>query len=1322
MKPKLLWTDPGLPPRGPEKIKATVYAIAFKPDGTQMVVAVSSLVLVYQTIDGDLVHRLRGHKDTVYSVDYSRDGQRFASGGADKTVIIWNHKGDGILKFTHNESIQVVAYNPTTEQLASCTATDFGMWSKEQKSVTKHKVYSKILCARWNNDGQYLALGMYNGQVQIREKGGAEYKVIEKNAPVWCLAWSPARDDPCDVVAVGCWNQTVSFYQLSGAQYLKEKRVHFYPCSLAYFAGGEYMVIGGSDCRASLCTREAVRLCNVADADEWVWSLGVRPRQPAVAVGSYGGSIQMWDIKFEAVYAIESERFAVREHMTDVVVHHMRAEKRVRIKSRDYVQNVAIYKDRLAIQLPDRINVYERHRRDDHGIDMHYKLRKERIYLPKKPVPPSRRPAVAGSEGGGVVQAGPGDEVAAAPKAFLGATADHVVLAEGRKIQLFAFSEPKEGSVPSAHRRPEREWVVDAVVTAFKVDGGPAGKEGLLVGLEDGCVLKIYIDNAFPLELARTSSAVRVVAMSRDRDQLAVINDRQTLMVYGGMATQRGAQLPEFTAENASAVAFNDEFDNMFCFSQADSKEQFVRTGPDLPLQQHSIPGQVVGFVGAKLFVVNGGGVEVVDLPQSAALTQLVEARQFREAYKIACLGVTAADWRRLADAAAKSLDFETARASYMRVHDLRQIELLNSMELRRKQSKALDHQSGTKAGAKAAPRAAPGGSRRSRVGDAPAEDTAVGKDAPELEPIFQAELLAYSGKYQEAAKVYARAGRVELAIDLFADLRQWEEAKLFAASSDTVDLRDLVRRQAEWAEEVEDWSGAAAMYVAAGDAARACKLLGDHQDSDGWADQLAGIARQLDLAGPHKDDLRLCAKIFAGAGRDDLAREVLLKLGDVAALMQLYVREQQWDLAMALSQAHEGQFDKALFLPYAEWLALHDKFDEALDAYRRSGRPDMARKMMEQLTFNAVVESRFNDAAYYYWLLATEMLRTASEAGGADAVRAALPTYQDYLHKADLYYAYFHIESYFLPFSELRPDVLFQCARFVVNALGANEAPHGISRVKVLYTLAKQSKHLGAFKLARFAYEKLGSMKVPEAWADDLDLDMLAIHSKPVRDNAELLPVCYRCGATNALLNPVMQHASAGPYAERAHCDMCTSCGHPFIRSFLNFEILPLIEFLPEAGLTDDEAKELVREAPPDRGLPGRIGGSAGRWNERAVGGADVMGMGDDDEEGDDDLFGKCINRTLSMQEGANAYMSVTADARTLRSLRREDVYVCSPKFPGMRATFYKAAIADVHMAISQPCHRFFHEEDFEFQLLRDGKCPYSRFKQADIGDFGPC
>ena len=81
----------------------------------------------------------KGHRDYVYCVGYSRDGKRFATGGiihvdltcnmltaADKTVIIWTTKCEGILKYSHNDSVQCVAYNPVTQQLASCTGSDFG--------------------------------------------------------------------------------------------------------------------------------------------------------------------------------------------------------------------------------------------------------------------------------------------------------------------------------------------------------------------------------------------------------------------------------------------------------------------------------------------------------------------------------------------------------------------------------------------------------------------------------------------------------------------------------------------------------------------------------------------------------------------------------------------------------------------------------------------------------------------------------------------------------------------------------------------------------------------------------------------------------------------------------------------------------------------------------------------------------------------------------------------------------------------------------------------------------------------------------------------
>lgn len=49
-----------------------------------------------------------------------------------------------------------------------------------QKSVQKFKVPARINCCSWTNDGQYLALGLGNGVVTIRAKGGEEKMRIGK--------------------------------------------------------------------------------------------------------------------------------------------------------------------------------------------------------------------------------------------------------------------------------------------------------------------------------------------------------------------------------------------------------------------------------------------------------------------------------------------------------------------------------------------------------------------------------------------------------------------------------------------------------------------------------------------------------------------------------------------------------------------------------------------------------------------------------------------------------------------------------------------------------------------------------------------------------------------------------------------------------------------------------------------------------------------------------------------------------------------------------------------------------------------------------------
>lgn len=65
-----------------------------------------------------------------------------------------------------------------------------------------------------------------------------------------------------------------------------------------------------------------------------------------------------------------------------------------------------------------------------------------------------------------------------------------------------------------------REWVLDAPITAAKVDGGPEGDEIVILGLASGVVLQVFVNNAFPVELVKAAAPVVCCAMSLHRKKV----------------------------------------------------------------------------------------------------------------------------------------------------------------------------------------------------------------------------------------------------------------------------------------------------------------------------------------------------------------------------------------------------------------------------------------------------------------------------------------------------------------------------------------------------------------------------------------------------------------------------------------------------------------------------------------------------------------------------------------------------------------------------------------------------------------------------------
>merc|ERR1719446_1118188 len=194
-----------------------------------------------------------------------------------------------------------------------------------------------------------------------------------------------------------------------------------------------------------------------------------------------------------------------------------------------------------------------------------------------------------------------------------------------------------------------------------------------------------------------------------------------------------------FQDTNANSVAWNTEMADMFCFSG--NNMLCIKTG-NFPPHMQKLQGFVVGFKGSKIFCLHYISMQTIDVPQSASLYRYIEKKDFETAYKVACLGVTEADWRLLALDALQSLRFDIARKAFIRIRDMRYIDLLNWITQQYGNRTSLTH---------------------------------------EEEQLVTAQVLAFQGKYSEAAQFYGRAKHYHLAVEMYTELRKWDEAKHWA-------------------------------------------------------------------------------------------------------------------------------------------------------------------------------------------------------------------------------------------------------------------------------------------------------------------------------------------------------------------------------------------------------------------------------------------------------------------------------------------------------------------------------------------------------------
>ncbi|KAH7444793.1 hypothetical protein KP509_02G092100 [Ceratopteris richardii] len=1151
--------------------------LAFRSDGSQLIAAVGTRVLVYDAAEGDLLHSLKGHKDMVYCVAYSRDGKRFASGGADKTVIIWTSKAEGILKYNHNDPVQCLAYNPVTQQLASGTANDFGIWSPEQKSVSKRKA-SKVLSISWSADGQFLALGTYSGRVSLCDKSGTEKMRIERTAPVWTLQWNSTVNNTSDSLVVGCWDGTISFYNLSGKQIGKDLNLGFDPCSITYH-DKKFLCIAGSHKRILFYTKEGVQLVTLCETSDWVWTVKSHPKKDFIAFGGSDGSISMLQLVYFTVHGLHLERYAFRDSLTDAVVHNLTSNVKIRIKCQEYILKLAVFQKRLAVQLPKRIAIYEIHDCEDDKDGYRFCF----------------------------------DVKGDFDCNLLVLTSEHLTLCQEACLRLYGLNGTKD-----------KEWHLSSAIRYVKVCNGTCGGESLLVGLKDGSILKIWINIPFPRCIYSHTSSIRCLDISTEQTQLAAVDENGNIFVYDIKKKQI-----VFEDKYASSVAWNTQMEEMLCY--AGSGTLNIKTA-NFPVHRQNFHGYVVGFQGSKLFCLQDQAMQALDLPLSWSMKHYIDSGDFDNAYQVACLGVTEADWRYLGLESIKAHFWNIAHGCFSRLQDICYLDLINQFE----------------------------------------KDFDPDRDRLTL----LATVCAYQGRFEEAAELYCQAGEIQKAMEMFADLHMFDDAKAIAEKTSVTDrgskttVQEIIKKQAEWTEEKNDHATAAEMYLIAGQPEKALTLIVEH----GPPSKLIEVVRRLNKLDTR--ELCLCAELMKLNGLHIHALETYTKLGDFRSVLLLHIEMQQWDDAFALKNLHP-ELDVNVFHPYAEWLVSQGQYEKARIAYKQAGHTELSIHLLKQLLKNAIKEKRFRDASYICLQLFHEKRESPEESGKLMDVN---PEYYSLWKEAEVYFAYSFIDQAINePFRSSTSETLFNISVFLLGRISQKAFP-GISVVNILVTLAKHGEEIGCHKSARLAYARLQGLRVPASWMDKLDVAALAVRARAAISD-ELNPslecaCCYCCGTSL-------------PVASTSWKDECSFCSQPVIRSFVSFEQLPIVEFFLEDGITHETAKKLLRSRHCRKPSEG-----SNQHDLKQISGGQWRTM----------LHRNFCNSSSRQKPGP-----LRANEHTLTSLHPRQVIIQDVFMSEQHRYFYMIDPA-FFVCQCESCNQFFEQEEWDAAILKEGSCPFCK------------
>ena len=273
---------------------------------TRMRVAVALQQAVYGVTE---LNRLEAHKDSVWGLSFSPNGQLLASGSLDKNIKIWHSNGLLIQTLKgHSNSVTTVSFSPDGRTLASASFDKtVKLWQFDRASNKFHSIPHKILkghkdwvySVNFSPDGKTLASGSKDGTIKLWQRDGKLIKTIRGHQGwVHWVTFSPDGK----LIASASEDGTVKIWQRNGTLLTTLAKHQNDATSVTFSPNGKFLATTGRDNIIAIWRREndresnKFRLYQTLNEPDTAFSLQFSPDSQHLVSGGDDNVIKLWNI------------------------------------------------------------------------------------------------------------------------------------------------------------------------------------------------------------------------------------------------------------------------------------------------------------------------------------------------------------------------------------------------------------------------------------------------------------------------------------------------------------------------------------------------------------------------------------------------------------------------------------------------------------------------------------------------------------------------------------------------------------------------------------------------------------------------------------------------------------------------------------------------------------------------------------------------------------------------------------------------------------------------------------------------------------------